>query len=152
MPTQNIQSFNGNLTAIYLDGQTFAMTQSCRVITDYQQQPNSGVGNNEAIEYVPGFTQITVEITAATARNISLQSTGLAPITTADILNGNVFDMIIFDKLTQQPILVVRQMSIAQDTLTIAKHAINQFDATFMAIKKGGSMTANSNNTIAAVS
>ncbi len=134
--TQNVQSFVGNLTVLYWAGSVFAMTQNCRVVTDYQQQPNSGVGNNEAIEYVPGLTTITVELTAAAARTISMESIGIAPVNTEDILLGNVFDLIIYDKLTPRPLISVRKLSISQDTLTIAKHAINQFDATFMALYK----------------
>lgn len=136
--TQNVQSFVGNLTVLYLGGKTFAMTQSCRIITDYQQQPNSGVSDNEVIEYVPGLTTITVEITAAMSRAISLQSAGLAPSRTQDILLGNVFNLVVNDKVTGKPIITVRKLSVSQDTITIAKHAINQFDATFMAINKRG--------------
>ncbi len=130
----NVQSFVGNLTSLYVAGTPIALTQSCRIITDYQQQPNSGMGNNEAIEYVPGMTSITVEITNAMLRTQSMESLGISPINTADILKGIVFDLIIFDKLTPQPIISVRKLSISQATITIAKHAIYQLDATFMAL------------------
>lgn len=136
--TPNVQSYVGNLTVLYLDGKPWAMTQSVRVVTDYGQQANSGVGDNEVIEYVPGMTQITFEMTAAQSRMASPESEGIIPASTEDILLGNIFNAVIFDKYTKKPMKTVLGLSVSQDTITIAKHAINQFDATFMALRTRG--------------
>ena len=137
--TPNVQSYVGNLTVLYLDGKAWAMTQSVRIVTDYGQQANSGVGDNEVIEYVPGMTQITFEVSGAMSRSASLQSEGLSPATTEDILLGNTFHAKIYDKYSRGVIKTVLGLSVSQDTITIAKHAINQFDATFMALRSMGS-------------
>ena len=137
----NRQSFVGNLTQIYVAGVPIIACQSVTVTEDLSQAVNSGMGDNRPIEYVPGLGQVTVQLTHATMRRQSLAQIGVAPATSlTDILKGYVFQVAIFDKVAATIIKAAIGCVYAQGTLTVDKHVLGQFNATFMGRDVYGNM------------
>ncbi len=134
----NVQTRSGNRIVVQLDGVEVGLIQSVRGSDDYGLEPASGVGDAHMQEYVPGAARHTVNVSAMVLIKNNLRGLGLFPENADQVLKGQVFDIVEYDKDSKAKIRAYHKCSYASGDVDISKHQITVHSGVFMALDVSG--------------
>lgn len=138
MAQQNLQVRSGNNIVLTLDGAQIGMIQNIRASDEYGHEPASGVGDAHVQEYVPGMARHTVSVSSMTVVAGSLRQLGIAAVNADDVLQGNVFDICVYDKVSGNLLRKYVGCTYVSGDVEISKHAMVVTNAQFMALDVTG--------------
>jgi len=138
MAQQNIKVHSGNRIAIVIDGKQVGALQSVRASDDYGPEPASGIGDIHAFEHVPSMARHSLSISSMVLRRQSLRSLGIAMENGDAVLQGLVFDIEAYDKLSGELVYKYVGCSYASGDVEINKHAIVMASGMFNALDRVG--------------
>ncbi|RKP44678.1 hypothetical protein D7S86_26985 [Pararobbsia silviterrae] len=123
---------------MYLGGILVGLIQNIDAEDDYAPDPASGVGDIHAIEYVPTMARHTLNVSVMVLKTGSLIAAGVAMENGDAVLQGNVFDIEVYDNDTGSLLRKYISCSYASGGVQISKHAIVVQNARFMALDVSG--------------
>lgn len=132
---QNVRS--GNTIKIKIAGETVGLLQSVRANDDYSPEAASGIGDAEAVEYVPGMARYSLSVSAMALKRASMREKGITPENAKEVLKGEVFTIEAFDA-TGGLLYAYDGVSFASGSVEITKHAIVVTDGQFNALTRRG--------------
>lgn len=135
---ENLKTKNGNKTIVSFDGHQIGLAQSVDMRDDYSPEAASGIGDAEALEYVPTMARHTVNVEEMVLRTGSLRQLGISAENAEDMLRGNVFDLSVVSKNGDGVIRTYKDCSYASGSVTVRKHAIVVSSAVFNALSVSG--------------
>ncbi len=107
---QKIQSTNrlltqsGNRVVVEFGNQAVGLVQSCRLSEDYGLQPASGIGDANAQEYVPGLASYSIAVQMMQLISNGMRALGAFPENSDAVLDGLVFNIVVYSKDTGNPL------------------------------------------------
>jgi len=137
---QNLKVRSANLARIVIDGNEVGLLQNVSMNDDYGPEGASGIGDILVQEHVPTMARHTISVGKLALRKASLYKLGLVPENGADVLEGNVFDIEVFDKDDGEVMRKYLSCTYASGNIEVTKHAIISFNCQFMALDVAGQM------------
>lgn len=95
---RNVES--ANRIIIKFDGQQVGLARNLRPSDDYGQEPQYGIGDIHAQEFVPTRATHNLTLSEVKIKTALLRAKGIVPENGDDILQGLEFDILIQDKDT----------------------------------------------------
>lgn len=138
MATPNIQVRSGNRISVRLDGKNVGLVQSVRVSEDYAPDPASGIGDIDVIEYVPTMARYSVAVNVMVLEKGALKANSIAPENSDIVLQGLVFDIVVYDAASGDELQKIGGCSYASGDIEITKHSIVLQSANFVALSVSG--------------
>lgn len=138
MAQQNVKTQTGNRIRVTFDGQTVGLVQSVRMSDDYGPEAASGIGDIHAVEYVPTLARHSLSVSQMALKKDSLRSLGISVENGDAMLNGVVFDIVVFDKDDGRELRKYVGCSFASGDIDVSKHAIVQVNGSFNALDVHG--------------
>lgn len=135
---QNRNVRSGNQIAVLFDGKQIGLIQSISMNDDYAPDPASGIGDIHVQEYVPTMARHTLSVSAMLLNKSQLQAVGIVPENGDAVLQGLVFDIEQYDKLTGELLRKYTGVSYASGSIETTKHAIVTSNAQFNALDVSG--------------
>nr|DAG96323.1 MAG TPA: major tail protein [Herelleviridae sp.] len=135
---QNRNVRSGNQIAVLFDGKQIGLIQSISMNDDYAPDPASGIGDIHVQEYVPTMARHTLSVSAMLLNKSQLQAAGIVPENGDAVLQGLVFDIEQYDKLTGALLRKYTGVSYASGSIETTKHAIVTSNAQFNALDVSG--------------
>lgn len=135
---QNRNVRSGNQIAVLFDGKQIGLIQSISMNDDYAPDPASGIGDIHVQEYVPTMARHTLSVSAMLLNKSQLQAAGIVPENGDAVLQGLVFDIEQYDKLTGALLRKYTGVSYASGSIETTKHAIVTSNAQFNALDVNG--------------
>lgn len=135
---QNRNVRSGNQIAVLFDGKQIGLIQSISMNDDYAPDPASGIGDIHVQEYVPTMARHTLSVSAMLLNKSQLQAVGIVPENGDAVLQGLVFDIEQYDKLTGSLLRKYTGVSYASGSIETTKHAIVTSNAQFNALDVNG--------------
>lgn len=108
--------------------------QAVRFNEDYAVQPYYGIGSIDPIENVPGAASYTVTANILQLLNDDLTKNGIQPSKSADMLTGNVFDILLMDKDTRQVLQKAVGCTFASGETELQANCVMARNITFKAL------------------
>ena len=136
--SQNVKTRSGNRITLTLAGVTLGLIQSLRASDDYSPEPASGIGDIHVQEYVPTMARHNLSISKMVLFTDQLRSSGISVENGDDVLQGRVFDIVVFSKDDGQELRKYTGCSFASGDVEVNKHAIVMSNATFNALNVVG--------------
>ena len=133
---QNMQS--GNLVKALFDGREIGTIQSVEMDDDYGLEPASGIGDPRPVEHVPGMARHSLQVSSMMFKRRSMRSAGVAPENVDGVMQGLVIDIVVYDRVSGEPIRTYHGCSYASGRTSVAKHTIVMESGTFLAIDVTG--------------
>lgn len=138
MAKVNIKARSANRVAVVLDGKQVGAMQSVRMSDDYGLEGVYGIGDTDPIEHVPGAARYSISVSNVVLKSSSLRALGLAPENGAAALQGQVFDIEVYDKESGELLRKYGGCSYASGDVDVSKNAIIMNSAQFMALTVTG--------------
>lgn len=135
---QNRNVRSGNQIAVLFDGKQIGLIQSISMNDDYAPDPASGIGDIHVQEYVPTMARHSLSVSAMLLNKSQLQAVGIVPENGDAVLQGLVFDIEQYDKLTGALLRKYTGVSYASGSIETTKHAIVTSNAQFNALDVSG--------------
>ncbi len=135
---QNRNVRSGNQIAVLFDGKQIGLIQSISMNDDYAPDPASGIGDIHVQEYVPTMARHSLSVSAMLLNKSQLQAAGIVPENGDAVLQGLVFDIEQYDKLTGALLRKYTGVSYASGSIETTKHAIVTSNAQFNALDVSG--------------
>lgn len=135
---QNRNVRSGNQIAVLFDGKQIGLIQSISMNDDYAPDPASGIGDIHVQEYVPTMARHSLSVSAMLLNKSQLQAAGIVPENGDAVLQGLVFDIEQYDKLTGALLRKYTGVSYASGSIETTKHAIVTSNAQFNALDVNG--------------
>lgn len=135
---QNRNVRSGNQIVVLFDGKQIGLIQSISMNDDYAPDPASGIGDIHVQEYVPTMARHTLSVSAMLLNKSQLQAAGIVPENGDAVLQGLVFDIEQYDKLTGALLRKYTGVSYASGSIETTKHAIVTTNAQFNALDVSG--------------
>ncbi len=135
---QNRNVRSGNQIAVLFDGKQIGLIQSISMNDDYAPDPASGIGDIHVQEYVPTMARHSLSVSAMLLNKSQLQAAGIVPENGDAVLQGLVFDIEQYDKLTGALLRKYTGVSYASGSIETTKHAIVTTNAQFNALDVSG--------------
>jgi len=129
---QLIQSANS--AVLIFNNKLLGTLQTVRFNEDYAVQPYYGIGTIDPIENVPGAAKYTVTANMLQLKNDDLVKNGIQPATSADVLTGSVFDILLLDKDSRQVVQKALGCTFASGDTEIQTNRVITHNITFMAL------------------
>jgi len=137
---QNLKMRSANLAQITMDGQEIGLLQNVRMSEDYGPDAASGIGQINPAEYVPSMARYNISASKMALRSSSLYKMGIVPENGEAALEGNVFDIEVYDKATGEVIRKYLDCSYASGDIEVQKHAVIAYNCQFNALDVAGTM------------
>lgn len=135
---QNRVTQSSNRILIQFDGREVGAVQSVSARDDYGLEPQSGIGDAHAHEYVPGMARHTLDVEHMVLFKNNLRQLGIFAENADAVLQGNVFDIVVVSKDTGETLRKYIGCSYASGSLDVRKHSIVVSRGTFMALDVSG--------------
>ncbi|WOL24224.1 hypothetical protein fHeYen801_014 [Yersinia phage fHe-Yen8-01] len=135
---QNRNVRSGNQIAVLLDGKQVGLMQSITTNDDYAPEAASGIGDIHAQEYVPTMARHSLSVSCMLLNKSQLQAAGVVPENGDAVLQGLVFEVEQYDKLTGTLLRKYTGVSYASGSIEVTKHAIVTTSAQFNALDASG--------------
>lgn len=135
---QNRNVRSGNQIAVLFDGKQIGLIQSISMNDDYAPDAASGIGDIHVQEYVPTMARHSLSVSAMLLNKSQLQAAGIVPENGDAVLQGLVFDIEQYDKLTGALLRKYTGVSYASGSIETTKHAIVTSNAQFNALDVNG--------------
>lgn len=139
MSTINLKTRSGNRVVVKLDGKNVGLIQSVRLSDDYSPEPASGIGDIHVAEYVPTMARHTLSVSTMVLNVGALRAAGLAALNGDDVLQGKVFDIVVYSKDDGAELRKYMGCSYASGDVEVNKHAILMNNGTFNCLDVSGS-------------
>lgn len=133
-------AYEANRVRVAFKNHELRLASNVVINTDVAPEPESGIGNIIALEYVPTFYRVSVTLSGVLERNQALVDDGIIPEDGVGHLNAVEFDIEVFDKQTGSLLQRVERAKNASSGITVTKHALTMLNATFVGIDTGGSL------------
>jgi hypothetical protein len=140
MSKTNIIVRSSNVARVLIDGVEIGLCQNVRGSDSYGHEPASGIGDIRVQENVPTLARHNVSVGVLALRKTSLYKLGIIPENGEDVLQGNVVDIEVFDKATNE--IVRKYLSCSYDSgdLEVTRNAIMGTNCQFVALDVAGQM------------
>lgn len=135
---QNIKVRSGNRIVVKFDGEEVGLVQSVRMSDSFGLDRASGIGDIHVQEHVPTMAQHTLNVSTMVMKKANLRNKGIIPKNGDEVLNGNVFDIVQYDKDSGQIVRKYIDCSYDSGDIEITKHAIVVTNAVFFALDVDG--------------
>lgn len=135
---QNRNVRSGNQIAVLFDGKQIGLIQSISMNDDYAPDAASGIGDIHVQEYVPTMARHSLSVSAMLLNKSQLQAAGIVPENGDAVLQGLVFDIEQYNKLTGALLRKYTGVSYASGSIETTKHAIVTSNAQFNALDVNG--------------
>jgi len=138
MPSINLKARSGNRVIVQFDGKQIGLIQSVRMSDDYGPEPASGIGDIAVQEYVPTMARHQISVSSLVLFRQAMREAGIAALDGDDMLEGKVFDIVIFSKDDGAELRKYMGCSFASGDVEVSKHAIIVANAQFNALNVTG--------------
>jgi hypothetical protein len=132
----NVQS--GNRIVAEFGGTVIGLIQSVRFSDNYGQEDASGVGDIHVIEHVPSKAVHTVSVSRMVLRIDRMRSAGLIPENGDAVLQGKVFDIVLYSRDTGLALRKAISCSYDSGDIDVSAHRIVMESAQFKALDASG--------------
>lgn len=139
MAQSNLKTQSGNRVIVSFDGKRVGLVQSVRMNDDYSPEPASGIGDIHAQEYVPTMARHTLSVSNMALKFSQLREAGIHAENGDGVLEGIVFDIVVYDKDDGRELRKYVGCSFASGDVEVSKHAIIMQSAQFNALDVLGS-------------
>jgi hypothetical protein len=136
----NVISRSANVARVLLDGQEVGLCQNVRMSDSYGHEPLSGIGDIHVAEHAPTLARHSISVGHMALRSTSLYKLGIIPENGEDVLQGNVFDIEVFDKATNEVLRKYLTCSYDSGDIEVTRNAIIGYNCQFMATDVAGKM------------
>ena len=133
---QNVRS--GNNIIITLDGHQVGVMKSLSCNDDYSPEPVTGIGDIHVQEHVPTVARHSLSASVVVLKTKSLRQLGVAAINGDWMLQGLVFDIVMFDKQNGTVLRKYMGCTYASGSMDVSANAIVMESASFMALDVSG--------------
>jgi hypothetical protein len=138
MPSINLKARSGNRVVPQFDGKQIGLIQSVRMSDDYGPEPASGIGDIHVQEYVPTMARHNIAVSSMVLFKDAMREAGISALDGDDVLEGKVFDIVIFSKDDGAELRKYMGCSYASGDVEVTKHAIIVSNAQFNALNVTG--------------
>jgi hypothetical protein len=138
MSSINLKARSGNRVVVKLDGKDVGLIQSVRMSDDYSPEPASGIGDIHVAEYVPTMARHSLSISNMILFVNSMRQQGLTALDGDDMLQGKVFDIVVYSKDDGSELRKYTGCSYASGDVEVNKHAILMSNGMFNALNVSG--------------
>lgn len=128
----NVKTQSGNRLQINFDGKQVGLVQDVVENSDYAPEPASGIGDIHVAEWVPTMARHAINVSGMVLKKSNFRDQGIFALNGDDALKGQVFDIQVIDKDTNQPVREFIGCYYASGDVRIAKHAIIVSSGVFM--------------------
>lgn len=134
----NLKVRSGNRVVVKLDGKDVGLIQSVRMSDDYSPEPASGIGDIHVAEYVPTMARHSLSISNMVLFVGAMRDAGLTALDGDDVLQGKVFDIVVYSKDDGSELRKYMGCSYASGDVEVNKHAILMSNGMFNALNVSG--------------
>jgi hypothetical protein len=134
----NKKAKTGNKIIVQLNGVSVGLMQSVELQDDYGHEPASGIGDIHVQEYVPAMAGHTLNVEEMVLISGSLREAGVTAINGDQVLEGNVFDVLVMDKESGGLLRKYSKCSYVSGSVSVRKHAILMSSGVLKALDVGG--------------
>ncbi|MFL5900875.1 MAG: hypothetical protein ACJ75S_06715 [Solirubrobacterales bacterium] len=138
MASKNLKVRSGNRVVVKLDGKDVGLIQSVRMSDDYSPEPASGIGDIHVAEYVPTMARHSLSISNMVLFVGAMREAGLSALDGDDVLQGKVFDIVVYSKDDGSELRKYMGCSYASGDVEVNKHAILMSNGMFNALNVSG--------------
>lgn len=138
MSSINLKARSGNRVVVKLDGKDVGLIQSVRMSDDYSPEPASGIGDIHVAEYVPTMARHSLSISNMILFTGAMRQQGLTALDGDDVLQGKVFDIVVYSKDDGSELRKYMGCSYASGDVEVNKHAILMSNGMFNALNVSG--------------
>lgn len=138
MSSINLKARSGNRVIVQFDGKQIGLIQSVRMSDDYGPEPASGIGDIAVQEYVPTMARHQISVSSMVLFRQAMREAGITALDGDDMLEGKVFDIVIFSKDDGAELRKYMGCSFASGDVEVSKHAIIVANAQFNALNVTG--------------
>lgn len=138
MSSINLKARSGNRVVVKLDGKDVGLIQSVRMSDDYSPEPASGIGDIHVAEYVPTMARHSLSISNMVLFVGAMREAGLTALDGDDMLQGKVFDIVVYSKDDGSELRKYMGCSYASGDVEVNKHAILMSNGMFNALNVSG--------------
>ena len=138
MASINLKARSGNRVVPQFDGKQIGLIQSVRMSDDYGPEPASGIGDIHVQEYVPTMARHNIAVSSMVLFKDAMREAGISALDGDDVLEGKVFDIVIFSKDDGTELRKYMGCSYASGDVEVTKHAIIVSNAQFNALNVTG--------------
>jgi len=138
MASINLKARSGNRVVPQFDGKQIGLIQSVRMSDDYGPEPASGIGDIHVQEYVPTMARHNIAVSSMVLFKDAMREAGISALDGDDVLEGKVFDIVIFSKDDGAELRKYMGCSYASGDVEVTKHAIIVSNAQFNALNVTG--------------
>lgn len=138
MASTNLKVRSGNRVVVKLDGKDVGLIQSVRMSDDYSPEPASGIGDIHVAEYVPTMARHSLSISNMVLFVGAMREAGLTALDGDDVLQGKVFDIVVYSKDDGSELRKYMGCSYASGDVEVNKHAILMSNGMFNALNVSG--------------
>lgn len=138
MASTNLKVRSGNRVVVKLDGKDVGLIQSVRMSDDYSPEPASGIGDIHVAEYVPTMARHSLSISNMVLFVGAMRDAGLTALDGDDVLQGKVFDIVVYSKDDGSELRKYMGCSYASGDVEVNKHAILVSNGMFNALNVSG--------------
>jgi hypothetical protein len=136
----NILARSSNVARVLISGEEVGLAQSVRMSDSYGHEPLSGIGDIHVAEHAPTLARHSVSVGYMALRSTSLYKLGIVPENGEQVLQGNVFDIEVFDKATNEVLRKYLTCSFDSGDVEVTRNAIIGYNCQFMATDVAGKM------------
>lgn len=138
MSSINLKARSGNRVIVQFDSKQIGLIQSVRMSDDYGPEPASGIGDIAVQEYVPTMARHQISVSSMVLFRQAMREAGITALDGDDMLEGKVFDIVIFSKDDGAELRKYMGCSFASGDVEVSKHAIIVANAQFNALNVTG--------------
>lgn len=135
---QNLKTRSGNRIVVQFDGKQVGLVQSVRMSDDFSPEPASGIGDIHVQEYVPTMARHSLSVSHMVLFTGAMRELGLFSENGDDMLEGKVFDIVVYSKDDGAELRKYVGCSFASGDTEINKHAIIMANGQFNALDVKG--------------
>lgn len=136
--TPNVQTQSGNRIVIEFDGKQVGLVQSVRMNDSYGLEAASGIGDMHVVEHVPTKAMHSLSVGTMVLFKNSLAALGIAPENADVVLQGLVFDVVVYSRDTSQILKKYNKVSYDSGDVDVSAHRIVTRNCQLKAIDTSG--------------
>jgi len=129
---------HANTHQILLDGKLVGGFRSVTLDTNFGVEGQYQIGDIDPVENIPNRAEYRVSVEQMVLRRTSLKDQGLQPENGAAALQGVVFDIVVLDKETGEPLLVHRGATFESGSVDVRASSVISSRASFRCLTTAG--------------
>ncbi|MDR3515190.1 MAG: hypothetical protein P4M00_05195 [Azospirillaceae bacterium] len=133
-----LQTYTGNRIVVEFGGAQVGLVQSIRPSDHYGLEGVSGVGDIHVLEHVPTKAVHQIAVHTMVLFNSNLRGVGIAPENADVVMQGNVFDLVVYSRDSGDVVRKYVSCSYDNGELEISAHKITVQQGIFKALDVQG--------------